>query len=434
MTAVNLQIAKVFEPLLSPSRYKGAFGGRGSGKSHLFAQLMLVKALAKPGFRGVCIREYQKSLKESSKKLVEDKMAELGLDAAQGFEVRHDHIRTPHGGSIIFTGLQDANAESIKSLEGIDVAWVEEAQTITSRSLALLRPTVRNEGSELWFSWNARRRTDPIDVLLRGDKVPTDAIVIQANWSDNPFFPAVLEQERIDCLTNEPDQYEHIWEGSYATILVGAYYAQDITKARSDGRISHVAPDPLLPIKLAWDIGGTGAKSDSCSIWAFQLVGKEIRVVDYYEAQGQPLATHVAWLRGQGYHPHDAQCYLPHDGVQGDKVFAVSYQSALEDAGYFVTVVPNQGKGAAKARIETARRVFGSVWFNQSTTQGGIDALGWYHSKQDDTRGIDLGPEHDWSSHAADAFGLLCIVAQEEQNANKWQQKLDYARLNKGKF
>lgn len=414
--AVHNPIAgPVFEPLLKPARYKGAWGGRGSGKSQFFADLMIARAVHKPGFRGLCGREIQKSLKESAKRLLEQKIQDHKLGHL--FEPQVDQIKTPGGGSIIFVGLQDHTAESIKSYEGFDVAWIEEAQTVSARSLALLRPTIRAPGSELWFSWNPRRKTDPVDVMLRGPELPTDAVVVRANWNDNEWFPAELEQERLDCLRAQPDQYDHIWEGGYVTVADGAYFAADLAKAKSEGRIGNVSADPLMTYRAFWDIGGTGAKADACAIWIAQFIGREIRIVDYYEAQGQPLAAHVSWLRSKGYGA--AHCVLPHDGSTNDKVFDVSFESALRQAGFEVTVVPNQGKGAAKMRIEAARRLFPSIWFNAATTEPGRDALGWYHEKKDEDRGIGLGPEHDWASHAADAFGLMCVAYETPKKAAK---------------
>ena len=413
MATLRIETAPVFEPLLKPARYKGAWGGRGSGKSHFFAELLVEECLAVKGTRAIGIREIQKSIKESSKRLIEDKLAMFGLESGQGFKVFNDVIQTPGDGLISFVGMQDHTADSVKSLEGYRVAWVEEAQALSSRSLQLLRPTIRMEGSELWFSWNPRRKTDPVDMLLRGAELPTNAAVVKANWRDNPHFPAVLEQERQDCLRLTPEQYGHIWEGEYATVLEGAYYAESIAKARLEGRIGKVAADPLLTLHAYVDIGGTGAKADAFAMWIVQFVGKEIRVLDYYEAVGQPLATHLEWMRSKGYTPAKCRIVLPHDGKTNDKVYAVSYESALRSAQYNVDVVPNQGRGAAKARIEAARRLFPSVWFNEATTSAGIDALGWYHEKKDEERGVGLGPEHDWASHGADAFGLMCVAYRE---------------------
>lgn len=399
-----IETAEVFEPLLQPARYKGAHGGRGSGKSHFFAGLLIEDSLYEKGLLSVCVREIQKSLKESAKRLIEAKLIEFGLGEADGFKVFNERIQTPGDGVILFQGLQDHTAESIKSLEGFRRAWIEEAQTLSGTSLALLRPTIRAEGSEIWASWNPRRKSDPIDGLLRGAEPPTGATVVRANWSDNPWFPAVLEQERLDCLKATPDQYDHIWEGGYATVLTGAYYAAALSTARLEKRIGFVPRDPLMPLKAFWDIG----VRDATAIWIAQFVGREIRVLDHYEAVGQPLAAHLEWLRSKGY--GNAECILPHDGNREDAVTAVRFEDHISAAGFRVETVPNQGKGAALKRVEAARRLFPAIRFNEATTSAGLDALGWYHEKQDEARNIGLGPEHDWSSHSADAFGLMCVA------------------------
>lgn len=416
MSILRIKTARVFKPLLQPSRYKGAHGGRGSGKSHFFGELMIEDSLEERGLLSVCIREVQKSLKDSAKRLLESKLVSLGLGERDGFKVFNECIQTPGDGIIIFQGMQDHTAESIKSLEGFKRAWVEESQTLSKTSLKLLRPTIRTPGSELWFSWNRRRKTDPVDVMLTQGGLPTDAIVVNANWSDNPWFPSVLEQERQDCLASNPDEYDNVWGGGYATVTEGAYFAANLALARTEGRIGRVAADPLMTIRLFMDIGGTGAKADSFSIWAAQFIGHEIRVLNYYEAQGQDVAAHLAWMRKQGYDPGKAQIWLPHDGSTNDRVYDVSYESAFKSAGYDVTVVPNQGKGAAMARVEEVRRLFSSMWFDEIKCAGGIDALGWYHEKKDEVRNIGLGPEHDWASHGADAFGLMCVAHAPPDN------------------
>jgi phage terminase large subunit len=429
---LRLKTPKVFAQLLQPARYKGAYGGRGSGKSHFFAELLIEDCLAEPGdsggagMRAVCIREVQKDLAQSSKALIELKLAAHQLGESDGFKIFRDLIETPGDGLLIFKGMQDYTAESIKSLEGYKRAWWEEAQTASTVSLTMLRPTIRVDGSELWFSWNPRRKTDPVDALLRGEEKPTGASVVRANWSDNPFFPKVLEDERQDCLRLTPEQYDHIWQGAYATVLDGAYYAKHLADARREGRIGKVGPDPLMALRAFVDIGGTGAKADAFAMWIAQFVGREIRCLNYYEAIGQPLATHLAWMRENGYGPGKAQVWLPHDGATNDRVIDVSFESAFRAAGYAVEVVPNQGKGAAKARIEAARRRFPMVWFNDATTEAGREALGWYHEKKDEIRGIGLGPEHDWASNGADAFGLLCVAYQEPNLNPAWTKPIKY--------
>lgn len=416
MSLLDMPTARTFVPLLAPARYKGAWGGRGSGKSHFFADLLVDDSIREPsisgeGLRSVCIREVQKDLSQSAKLLIEDKLSKHRLGESDGFKVFRDVIQTPKDGIIIFKGMQDYTAESVKSLENFKRAWWEEAQTASHRSLSLLRPTIRTEASEIWFSWNPRRKTDAVDTMFRGEHLPTGGVVVKANWSDNPWFPKVLEQERLDCLRDNPDQYEHIWGGGYATVLAGAYYTRSIAEARAQSRIGRVAADPLMAYRAYFDIGGTGAKADAVAIWIVQFVGREIRVLDYYEAVGQPLATHLAWLRERGY--AKAEVILPHDGAAQDKVYSVSYEGAIRAAGFSVRVIPNQGAGAATARIEAMRRRFPMMWFNEATTLPGLDALGWYHEKRDEARGIGLGPDHDWSSHGSDAAGLFAVDYKE---------------------
>lgn len=417
--ALDIQTARAFVPLLDPARYKGGWGGRGSGKSHFFAEMLVDDCIMEPGnsggegLRSVCIREVQKDLAQSSKLLIEGKLRKFGLNEADGFKVFRDCIETPGDGLIIFKGMQDYTADSIKSLENFKRSWWEEAHTASLHSLNMLKPTLRAPGSQLWFTWNPRRKSDAVDVMLRGSELPTGATVVKANWRENPWFTAELEQERLDCLRMQAEQYDNIWEGGYVTVMEGAYFAKQLAEARLQDRIGRVAADPLLTLRIFVDIGGTGARADAFTMWVAQFVGREIRVLDYYESVGQPLATHLAWLRTKGYAPEKAQIWLPHDGDTQDKVFDVSYASALESAGYSVTVVPNQGKGAAKARIEAARRLFPSMWFNEKPTEPGRDALGWYHEKKDEARNIGLGPEHDWSSHGADSFGLMCVAYEQ---------------------
>jgi phage terminase large subunit len=401
---------------LQPSRYKGAHGGRGSGKSHFFAENLIKDHMLHSGLRSVCIREHQKSLKESAKKLIEDKLAKFGLGEADGFKVFKEVIETPGDGIIIFQGMKDHTAESIKSLEGFGRAWVEEAQTLSKQSLKLLRPTIRAEGSELWFSWNPRREEDPVDKLLRSDETPTDAIVVKADYSDNPWLPKELEQERLDCMRTDPDQYNHIWEGDYVSVIEGAYYADQLKEAEKQGRIGRVARDPHMQIRAVWDIG----VSDSMTIWIAQYIGREIRVLDYCEGQGQPLGYYLNWLRSNGY--QDALCVLPHDGAKRDAVTAVKFSDHIQEAGFETKTIPNQGKGAAMKRVEASRKRFPMIWFNKETTEHGRKALGWYHAKLDEARGTDLGPEHDWSSHGADSFGLMCVDYEEPTNNEFYEE------------
>ena len=201
-------------PLLNPSRYKGAWGGRGSGKSHTFAEMLIEAHIMDQSSRSVCVREIQKSLNQSVKRLLETKIE--SMNAGAYFEVQESVIKSKKGdGLIIFQGMQNHTADSIKSLEGYDRAWVEEAQSLSQRSLDLLRPTIRKPGSELWFTWNPNKIDDPVNYLLRGDKPPPDAVVLEVNFEQNPWFPDVLKAEMEYDRDRDQDKYAHVWRGGY---------------------------------------------------------------------------------------------------------------------------------------------------------------------------------------------------------------------------
>ncbi|MDF7674757.1 PBSX family phage terminase large subunit [Acetobacteraceae bacterium ESL0709] len=220
---VDIPTARIFEPLLRKARYKGAYGGRCSGKSHFFAQLLIEECLRRPPLRAVCIREVQKSMRFSVKQLISDYIIRYDLSAL--FDVQRELIQTPDGGVIIFQGMQDHTAESIKSLEGFDIAWVEEAQTLSDHSLKLLCPTIRKKDSELWFSWNPNRETDPVDRFFRHNRMEhdSDVICVKANYSDNPWFDETMERARLRDRKGNLAEYEWIWEGGYRT-SIGAYF------------------------------------------------------------------------------------------------------------------------------------------------------------------------------------------------------------------
>jgi phage terminase large subunit len=212
MSTLCIETARVFKPLLAPARYKGAYGGRGAAKSHFFAGMMIEESIMGP-LDCVCLREHQKSLQFSVKKLLEVKIE--SMNAGGYFEVQDKRILSKQGGVIIFEGMQTQTAESIKSLEGFDRAWFEEAQTASQRSLDLLRPTIRKDGSEMWFSWNPEKKTDPIDALLRGVNPPPDSIIVECNYRDNPWLSDVLKTEIAYDQRRDPDKFAHIWLGQY---------------------------------------------------------------------------------------------------------------------------------------------------------------------------------------------------------------------------
>jgi phage terminase large subunit len=410
VTTATIDLPPKLVPIFDgAARYRGSYGGRGSGKTRTFAKMTAIMGYqwGMSGKEGqiLCAREHLNSLDESS---LEEIKAAIRSEAflAEYYEIGEKFVRSKDGRiKYTFSGLRH-NLDSIKSKARILLCWVDEAEPVSDEAWRKLIPTIREEGSEIWVTWNPERKQSATHKRFR-ENPPEGAKITELNWRDNPWFPAVLEQERQNDMKNRPDHYAHIWEGEFVTVVEGAYYAQHLSEARKQGRVGKVAPDPLMTTRAIWDIGGTGAKADACAIWIAQFVGREIRWLDYYEAVGQPLSTHVEWLRSNGY--GKALQVLPHDGDTNDRVHDVSYVSYLRSAGFEVQVVPNQGKGAAMKRVEAARRLFPLMWFDEKTAAG-MDAIGWYHEKRDEDRGIGLGPEHDWSSHGADAFGLGAVV------------------------
>lgn len=403
-------------------RYKGAYGGRGSGKSHFFAEMLVDQHVTNPGLRSACVREVQKTLKESAKQLIETKIKDLGVGHL--FRVLDSEIRTPGGGKIIFTGLKDHTADSIKSLEEINICWVEEGQSITEKSWKILRPTIRAENSEIWVSWNPRRRIDPVDQFFRQES-RSNTICVKANWRDNPWFPQVLEDDRRDDEIKDPDGYDHVWEGDYVTVIKGAYYAESLKLAKKQKRISFVPVDPNLRVHAFWDIGGPGKKADAMTVVIAQFVDQRINVLDYIEGVGQVLGYYTAELRDRGW--GKAYCVVPHDAAQthADNPTGMDFEAQLRKAG-FSTEKVHSPPGIVMQRIATTRKWFPRIWFNEATTEALRSALGWFHERWDEERDVGLGPDHDWSSHGADAFGLMCIFYKEPRKTVKQLAIPDY--------
>lgn len=430
MTVAQLRLpAKLVPVFQGDADVRGAHGGRGSAKTRSFALMTAVRAYKwdMEGRQGIilCARQFMNSLSDSSLEEIKAAIRETEW-LAPHFDIGETYIRTKSGRiSYSFVGLS-RNLNSIKSKFRILLAWIDEAEPVTEEAWIKLIPTLREEDSELWLTWNPERKTSATNTRFRHANDNDRTRIVELNWRDNPWFPDILDRVRQKDQRERPDQYPHIWEGEFLTVVEGAYYAQALTVARAEGRIGRVAADPLMTMRAIWDIGGTGAKADATAIWIVQYIGREIRFLDYYEAVGQPLATHVYWLREKGY--ENALCVLPHDGRQHEKVERTTYEGALREAGFATQVIPNQGGGADMQRVEAARRLFSQMWFDEVRCAGGLEAIGWYHEKRDPERGIGLGPYHDWSSHGADAFGLAAVAYTPPQQA----RTIDYSQLSRG--
>lgn len=424
---MRIELPRKLAPILKPARYKGVYGGRGSGKSQGFAQLAVATNFTRPS-RGVCIREVQNSIKDSVKQLIEDKISAFGCQSF--FSITRDEITGVNGSLMVFKGMQAYNADNIKSLEGFDWAWVEEAQALSHVSMKMLRPTIRKAGSELWFSWNPRHDSDAVDELLRGPNRPEDAVVIECSWRDNPWFPDVLRREMERDYEADPEEADHVWGGNYEIVSEGAYYAKLLAQAQKEGRIGHYPFNPKRPVVTGWDIG----VDDESAIWFAQIDGQTLTVIDYYEVSGDGADDIVAtalpevfkappwderfigWRRdaalaaiGRSQPYTYERHYLPHDIKQRE--WGNGARSRVETLS--ALGVRPISKGAATGpsdRIAAVRALLPKVRFNAtSRVEAGLKRLRRYRRKWNDALNSYTVPLHDDNSHGADAFGELAV-------------------------
>lgn len=396
---MTVQLPKAFQFLFKPSRYKGAYGGRGSAKSHSFASALVIKAASQP-LRVLCCREIQRSIKDSSKRLIDDKIQEFGLGAF--FESTETEIRGKNGSLFLFAGLK-TNPEAIKSMEGIDIAWVEEANRVSRRSLDLLVPTIRKENSEIWFSWNPESEMDPVDIMFRGPHVPPNALVHKVNYTENPFFPKVLEQEMEFDKQTDPEKYNHVWLGGYLQIKQGAYYARALAKAANEGRITRVPYDPKLPVYASFDLG----IGDATGVWLYQIVVGELHYLEYFESSGEGIEWYARQLRSKPY--TYSPLVLPHDARARQLGTGKSIEEVLRALNFETTICPNI---PVKDGIEETRRVIERAYFDDEGCKEGLRMLREYHENFDEKTRLSRGPLHDYTSHCADALRYSAVSMQ----------------------
>ena len=422
MLSLTVEVPEALVPLLDEARYKAAYGGRGGAKSHFFAEQLILRCYRKKT-RAVCIREVQTTIKDSVRQLLVDKISKLGLQSQ--FEILETEIRCKRTGSyIIFRGMQNYNAHNIKSLEDFDVAWVEEAQTLSELSLRLLRPTIRKAGSQIWFSWNPRFDTDAVDEFFRGDNPPENAIIVGVNWHDNPWFNDVLQAEKDGDYAADPEMAEHVWGGGYEIITEGAYYARLIAEIEKRGQVGFYPHDPSKPVFTSWDLG----VDDYTAIWFYQVKDKKVYGVDYYEASGlgaeqilhealpeynKDLIEAKTQLVEMGrehrfvYQRH----FFPHD--IGNREWGAGAKTRAETVMKLGVPLSSIHRGVAvnpQDRINASRQLLPITYFNQSKrVMLGLSRLRRYSRKKNDALGTYLGPLHDINSHGADAFGEFAV-------------------------
>lgn len=420
---IDVRLPKAFLPLFQSRRYKVYYGGRGSAKSHSFARALLVLGMQRP-LRVLCAREYQKSIADSVHKLLKDLISEYGLEFH--YEVLQTTIRGRNGTEFIFCGLHH-NIASVKSIEKIDICWIEEAQTVSKASWDVLIPTIRAEGSEIWVSFNPDLEED--ETYRRFVTfTPTDALVSKVSWLDNPEFPAVLEQERLDCQERDPIGYKNIWLGECKQAVEGAVFANELQKCADEHRITRVLCNPGVRVQTFWDLG----QSDNTAIWFVQLVGMEYRLIDYYQASGHKMPHYIDmlarrdYLYGEHCLPHDAD----HEQIAAHSTIKQQLQAALRDnpkLGTGVHVVPRVPHKALG--IDAARNIFDRCLFDAEKTADGLQCLRRYrYAKDEQTGKVSKEPVHDQWSHGADAFMQL---AQHARKPSVQKKQYNHGNLKK---
>lgn len=402
---------KLIELFSGEARYRCAYGGRGSGKSRSFAIMACVRGYmwGQEGRSGqiLCAREFMNSLSDSSFEEIAGAIKTYDW-LAEYYEVGERYIRSRDGNiEFTFAGLR-RNLDSIKSKARILLCWVDEAETVSSVAWDKLDPTIREEGSELWVSWNPESNLSATHKRFRQDP-PESSKIVEINWRDNPYFPKVLDLVRRNDFEKRPDNYDHIWEGAFLTHHEGAYYSLEMRDANAQGRITAVPYETISPVITAWDLG----IGDTTAIWFAQMIGPETRLIDHYEASGVGLDHYVRVLQQKGY-IYD-QHILPHDVRVRELGSGKSRLETLQSLGLNnIQIAPQLNVDDG---IQASRSLLATCWFDAEKCAHGVDALRAYHREYDDNNRVWKGrPSHDWSSHSADAFRYLAVGYKKTSN------------------
>lgn len=415
---MNVDFPHKLEFLFKPARYKVARGGRGSGKSWNFARAILLRC-AQTQTRVLCTREVQNSIQQSVHQLLVDQIAALGLGTL--FTVTNTEIHGPNGSAIYFAGLSDKTATTLKSFEGVDICWCEEAQAISEKSWKILGPTIRKEGSEIWVTYNPELESDATHVRFVVNP-PPDCVSVLMNFSDNPWFPQVLEEERkhAEATMSEAD-YGHVWLGRCKPAVEGAIYFEAMTATTSAGRIRTVPHDGALKTHVIFDLG----MADSMTLILAQKVASEIRVIHYIEGTQRILADYSSELKGLRLDDQPmnwGNVYLPHDGFHKRHQTGKDDRQVMEGLGWSVSQVPNV---LVNTGIDRAREIFPRVYFHGERAARLVECLKRYRWNINAKTGQGVTPLHDEFSHGADAFRYLALVADDLSN-DEWGGKLNY--------
>jgi len=401
MSEANAQFPVKMAGLFDKARYKIYYGGRGAGKSHSAAKALLILGARSP-IRVLCAREYQTSIKDSVHKLLCDQIELMNMHSI--YEITQNSIRGKNGSEFAFVGLKN-NVANVKSYEGIDICWVEEAQTVSRMSWNTLIPTIRKEGSEIWVTFNPELESDETyqRFVLRP---PEGAVVQKINWNDNPWFPETLELEKNSLRDRDIESYNTVWEGICRQTIDGAVFAREMQMADLEERITKVVYDPTKPVHAVFDLGW----SDATAIWFVQWIGMETRLIRYHEDSQRTISEYLAKMQTYGY-VYDT-LWLPHDAE--NKTLAAAGRSIdqiVRAAGYKTKIIP---RTPIPDSINAARTLFRNCWFDRENCADGLQCLRHYRFDVDpDTKAFSKNPVHDEYSHGADAFRMLGLVVNE---------------------
>jgi phage terminase large subunit len=398
------------EFLFKPKRYKTLYGGRAGTKSWGIARALLIQSRQQP-LRNLCTREIQKSISDSVHKLLCDQIQALGFQ--DFYRITNTSITGANGSEFIFSGLK-SNINSLKSYEGVDRVWVEEAANVSKQSWEVLKPTIRKAGSEIWTSFNPELETDYTYRTMVLNP-PPDSTVVKIGWRDNPWLSEEIRRDIEHLKAADPDAYEHIYEGMCKQVVEGAVYKNELLAADKEGRICRVPYDPTFPVDTFWDLG----YADSTSIWFAQSIGFEFRVIDYITGSQQGLQAYIKKLQEKPYvyKTH----YLPHDARAHQLGTGRSIEEMMREAGLNVSIVPRL---SIEDGIAAARAIFPKSYFDNENTADGVQALRHYRYEMDDKLlTFKKQPLHDWASHSADAFRTMAVAIREPER----QRELELA-------
>ena len=405
------QLPKKLQFLFQPARYKVLYGGRGGTKSWGIARALLSLGTVKP-LRILCARELQRSIEDSVHQLLKDQISLLGMNGF--YEVQRTSIKGANGTEFQFCGLRH-NATELKSHEGADICWVEEANTVSKSSWEILIPTIRKDDSEIWVSFNPELDTDETYTRFVLDP-PPNSVVVKVGYQDNPWLNDVLRQEMETLKSKDYDSFLTVWEGNPRKILEGSIYAAELRAAMEEGRIKRVSYNPAKPVNTYWDLGW----ADHVAIWFAQAFPGEFHVIDYHEDSMKKISDYLLVLQGKRY--VYGEDWLPHDGDH--KLLAAdgrSIRQIMTAAGRRVRIAPNFGIDIG---IKATREMFPLCYFDEQRCADGLSRLRRYVWQKNQATGQYMKtPKHDENSHGADAFRTMGVSIATPKLEKQKQEK-----------